>query len=74
MPMHARFLCGCLFFCLLLLYRAEQLKAKRQESGTPSVGEEGEVPNANEAFGSTCNRKRRRNLSSDRVVNSCSSL
>ena len=38
-------------FCLRLLLRAEQLKAKRQESGTPPVGEESEVPNAHEAFG-----------------------
>src|SRR5512140_1725933 len=30
--------------------RSEQLKAKRQESGTPPVGEKAEVPDANEAL------------------------
>jgi hypothetical protein len=41
---------GGFWFCLRLLCRAEELKAKRQESGTPPVGEEAEVPNADEAF------------------------
>jgi hypothetical protein len=30
--------------------RAQQLKAKRQGRGTPAVGQEAEVPNADEAF------------------------
>jgi hypothetical protein len=34
-----------------LLYRTEQLKAKRQESGTSPVSQEAEVANADEAFG-----------------------
>ena len=34
-----------------LLYRAEQLKAKREQSGASSVGEETEVTNAYETFG-----------------------
>ena len=50
-PKRARFIgSGCFLFCLRLLYRAERLKAERQESGTPPVGEEAEVSNADEAF------------------------
>ena len=41
---------GCFWFCLRLLYRTEQLKAKRQESGPLPVGEEAEVPNADKTF------------------------
>ena len=42
---------GCFWFDLRLRYRAEQLKAKRQESGTPAVGEETEMADADKAFG-----------------------
>jgi len=38
---------------LQLRYCAEQLKAERQEGGAPPIGEEAEVPDADEAFGST---------------------
>jgi len=34
-----------------LRYRAEQLKAERQKSGTAPVGEEAKVANADKAFG-----------------------
>ena len=37
-------------FDLRFLYRAEQVKAKRQQSGASPVGEEAEVANAHEAF------------------------
>jgi len=40
-----------LWFGLRWLSRAEQSIAKRQESGTPAVGEEAEVADADEAFG-----------------------
>ena len=36
---------------LWFLRCAERVKAKRQESGAPPVGEEAEVPNAHETFG-----------------------
>lgn len=42
---------GCFLFDLRLRYRAEQLKAKREESGTPAVGEEAEMADADKAFG-----------------------
>jgi hypothetical protein len=35
---------------LQLRYCAEQLKAERQESGAPPIGEEAEVPDADEAL------------------------
>jgi hypothetical protein len=51
-PKRARFIGrGCSLFCLRLLYRTEQRKAKWQESGASPVSEEAEVPNADEAFG-----------------------
>ena len=51
-PKRARFMGsgGCLF-CRRSLYRAEQLKAQRQERGASPVGQESEVANAHEAFG-----------------------
>src|SRR5713226_8934570 len=50
-PKRARFLgSGCFLLCLQLLYRAEQLKAKRQERGASPIGEEAEVPDADEAL------------------------
>ena len=42
---------GSLVFGLWFLCRAEQLKAKRQESGTLAVGQETEVTNAHETLG-----------------------
>ena len=42
---------GSLVFGLWFLCRAEQVKAKRQESGTLAVGQETEVAVAHEAFG-----------------------
>ena len=39
-----------MLFGLRLLYRAEQLKTKRQKSGTLAVGQESEVTDAHEAF------------------------
>ena len=51
-PKRARFVGReCFLFCVRWLYRAEQLKAKRQESGTSPIGQEAEVANADEAFG-----------------------
>jgi len=44
----------------------EQLKAKWQVGGTFAIGQEAEVPDAHEPFGSRCNRKRRKNSSSER--------
>ena len=41
---------GSVSFGLWLLYPAEQVKAKRQESGTLTVGQETEVPDAHEAL------------------------
>ena len=50
-PKRVRFMGGgCFWFCLRLLYRAEPWQAKRQERGTPPVGEEAEVPKADEAL------------------------
>ena len=37
-------------FGLRFLYRAEQVKAKRQESGTLAVGQKAEVTDAHETF------------------------
>ena len=42
---------GDVLFGWGFLYRAEQLKAKRQQSGASPVGQETEVANAHEAFG-----------------------
>ena len=42
---------GCFWFYLRLRYRAEQLKAKRQESGAPAVSQKAEVTDTNEALG-----------------------
>ena len=42
---------GGFWFGLRWLYCVEYLKAKRQESGAPPVGEEAKVANADEAFG-----------------------
>ena len=42
---------GGWWFGLGWLHGVEKLKAKRQESGTPAVGEEAEVADANEALG-----------------------
>ena len=39
-----------MLFGLRLLCRAEQVKAKRQESGTLAVGQEAEVTDAHETF------------------------
>ncbi len=51
-PKRARFVgSGCFLSCVRWLYRAEQLKAKWQESGTSPIGQEAEVANADEAFG-----------------------
>ena len=51
-PKWARFLGrGGFWFGLRWLYCVEYLKAKRQESGAPPVGEEAKVANADEAFG-----------------------
>ena len=41
---------GCFLLCLRPLYDAEQLKAKRQESGAPAIGQETEIADADEAF------------------------
>ncbi len=41
---------GSVLFGLRLLYRAEQLKTKRQKSGTLAVGQESEVTDAHEAL------------------------
>ena len=41
---------GDVLFGLRLLCRAEKVKAKRQESGTPPVGQEAEVADAHEAL------------------------
>ena len=49
-PKRARWLDRGGFWFGLRLYRAECCEAKRQKHGTPSVGEEAEVTNANEAF------------------------
>jgi hypothetical protein len=38
-------------FGLRLLYRAEQVKAKRQESGTLAIGQEAKVTDAHETLG-----------------------
>ena len=42
---------GSLWFGSWLLYRAEQVKGKRQERGTLAIGQETEVSDAHEAFG-----------------------
>jgi hypothetical protein len=39
-----------LLFCLRLLFRTQQLKAKRQERGAFAVGQKAEVTDAHEAF------------------------
>ena len=41
---------GSVLFGLRLWYRAEQLKAKQQKSGTLAVGQESEVTDAHETF------------------------
>ncbi len=41
---------GSVLFGLRLWYRAEQLKTKRQKSGTLAVGQESEVTDAHETF------------------------
>ena len=51
-PKRVRFLdSGGFWFGARWLVCVESLKAKRQESGAPAVGEEAKVANANEAFG-----------------------
>ena len=51
-PKWARFLGrGGFWFGVRWRYGCEQLKAKRQESGAPPVGEEAKVANADKAFG-----------------------
>ena len=42
---------GVLLFGLQLLFRTQQLKAKRQERGAFAVGQEAEVTDAHKAFG-----------------------
>ena len=51
-PKWIRLLGGRSFwFGLRWRFWVEELKAKRQESGAPAVGEEAEVADADEAFG-----------------------
>ena len=42
---------GSVLFGLRLWYRAKQVKAKRQESGTLAVGQEAEIADAHETLG-----------------------
>ena len=50
-PKRARFIgSGRFLFCVRLLYRTEQLKAKRQESGASAIGQEAEVADTHETF------------------------
>ena len=48
---------GSVLFGLRLLYRAEQVKAKRQESSTFAVGQEAEVTDAHETLGEQMQQK-----------------